>query len=386
MFGLVSPLKIMIARTVTEKSPQLTGKQAPQWLVKADTHHTLYLVAEDGRASSVAVESIPEAENFADGARVNKVSALEEGAMLADVFSVPLDPMAREGKFAISVSRFGMVKKTALAEFPGPSSQPFTFVKTNPEDMIIKVLLTDGTSDVLLVTALGMVIRFSEQDVRPMGLVAAGVNGIKLAAGDSIIGAVCLTAKEELLLVAQDGTGWRISEKEIPLQGRYGQGVRACKLKPGMELAGVLNGPKTQNGIIHYQKAASDAIRMDMIHLGKRALAGKTLVEVKDGDSVLCLTRIMDDLAFWPGDETLSPKQKINGSESGKQLSLTGLDSKTTQPKPTKKGTVVKSEKKANNPSAKTATEKPAAKPATKPASKTTKKEEKKPPAKKTKK
>ena len=89
----------------------------------------------------------------------------------------------------MTVTRMGMVKKSPVEELPGPSTQRFVLAKTNPGDSLGWVFLTGGNAAVLLVTALGMSIRFSEQDVRSMGLVAAGVNGIKLGSADQVIGA-----------------------------------------------------------------------------------------------------------------------------------------------------------------------------------------------------
>ena len=76
--------------------------------------------------------------------------------------------------------------------------------------------LTDGKKEILLATASGMAIRFSEDDVRPMGLVAAGVNGIKLEVGDEVVGAEVLPAPGEIFLMSTDGKAKRVEEKDFP--------------------------------------------------------------------------------------------------------------------------------------------------------------------------
>ena len=107
-----------------------------------------------------------------------------------------------------------MVKKSAFEELPGPTAQPFVFVKINQDDRLGWVTLTDGKSDILLATQYGMAIRFSEDDVRPMGLVAAGVMGIKLQAGDGVVGLQLVPKRGEILMVASDGSGKRVTGKE----------------------------------------------------------------------------------------------------------------------------------------------------------------------------
>jgi DNA gyrase subunit A len=144
-------------------------------------------------------------------------------------------PCRRAGALRIATAtRAGMVKKTAVQELPGPSSQLFTLVKVNGGDALIWAGITDGDSELFLATETGMAIRFDESEVRPMGLVAAGVNGVKLKAGDSVSGAERLVPGDEILLLASNGRGWRSTAEEFPLQGRYGQGVIACKLPRGV--------------------------------------------------------------------------------------------------------------------------------------------------------
>ncbi len=289
----------IIARTIADELPRVTGRAAPLWLLKTNTHHTLVLVSDQGKAAAVSVENIPAAEKFADGSPVAKVSNLPEDEMLAAMFSMPPRAEIPADRYVSTISRFGMVKKTAASELPGPSSQSFNLAKANPGDAIGWVLITNGNAELLLYTAAGMAIRFSEQEVRPMGLVAAGVNAIKLASRDEVVGVEALSGDGELLLLASNGLGWRAPMSDFPLQGRYGQGVIACRLPKGARLVGGLFGKKNQTGTVHFQRAASQMIRLDEIPLGKRAATGKPAVAVKQGDSILELTVPMDCLNVW---------------------------------------------------------------------------------------
>ena len=102
---------------------------------------------------------------------------------------------------------------------PGPTGKSFTIVKVNEDDQLGWVRLTDGKAEVLLATADGMAIRFSEDEVRPMGLVAAGVGGIKLGARDEVVGMELIPQKGEILLVASDGKAKRIEPAQFPSRG-----------------------------------------------------------------------------------------------------------------------------------------------------------------------
>ncbi len=288
-----------IARSLSDKLPRVSGRDAPQWVVKTNTHNTLYVLAEDGRAISTAISALPENDQFSAGASISKFSSFHEDEMVAAIFSVPANHVDLSKLFFTTVSRFGLVKKSVLSELPGPSSHAFVAAKVNEEDAIIAAFLTEGESDICLVSAKGMAIRFAEKEVRPMGLVAAGVNGIKLSSGDYLIAGFRLKDDAEALLLANNGLAWRIPTESIPCQGRYGQGVYACKLKDGEELVGVLAGKNTQSGVVHFQKAAAKSIRVDAVPQSRRNVRGKAAFPIKDNDDIFYLSPIVDELSFW---------------------------------------------------------------------------------------
>ncbi len=153
------------------------------------------------------------------------------------------------------------------------------------------VALTDGKSkDILLATAQGMAIRFSEDEVRPMGLVAAGVNGMKLEDKDEVVGMEILPAEGEVLLLASDGKAKRLTEKEFPKQGRYGKGVRIWSLPGKVTLAAIAAGKPNYMATIHLTKGAPKSIRMDAAAVRKRsATRGDAVVELKPGEEVTAL-------------------------------------------------------------------------------------------------
>jgi DNA gyrase/topoisomerase IV subunit A len=136
-----------------------------------------------------------------------------------------------------------------------------------------------------------MGIRFKEEEVRPMGLVAAGVNGIKLGVGDEVVGIQVLPQPGELFLVASDGKGKRVEGRDFPLQGRYGKGVITWELPRGVKLAGLGMGKPNAIVTLHLLKAAAKQSRVDEAPLRKRsAVRGEAVVELKPGDAVLTLT------------------------------------------------------------------------------------------------
>jgi DNA gyrase subunit A len=290
----------IVARTHDDKPPKHSGHDAPRWLVKATTADTVYFVSRLGKAAAVAVHVIPPVDMTGNGhspshggSPYHRVSPLDEADALAAVFALPARRTdLPEGTCVIAATRYGMVKKTDISELPGPSAQAFTLVKVNEGDVVNSVSLTDGkTKDILLATAQGMAIRFSEDEVRSMGLVAAGVNGIKLDDKDEVIGMEILPVEGEVLLLTSDGKAKRLDQKEFPKQGRYGKGVRIWSLPAKVTLAAIASGKPNYTATIHLTKGAPKSARLDAAGVRKRASTkGDAIVEVKPGEEVTGLT------------------------------------------------------------------------------------------------
>lgn len=307
----------MVARTRDDKAPRPSGKDAPNWLIKVSTSDTLYLVSEKGEAAAVAVHTLPQEEKLSDGALWHTLSPLKPNDKLAAAFTLP----ARRSEFPeetyiLSVTRGGMLKKSAIGELPGPSAQSFTLARVNDGDVLGWVMLTDGNKEILLATASGMGIRFSEEDVRPMGLVAAGVNGIKLGVGDLVVGADVLPQTGEIFIVTAEGKGKRIPQDDFPTQGRYGKGVILWKLSAGERLAGLAVGKGTQSVTLHLLKAAAKNARLDDAPLQKRAsVRGKLVQDVKLGDAIINLTQVWEAERFVTKVKEPLPKPKEKAPE-----------------------------------------------------------------------
>lgn len=320
----------IIARTAQESASWMGGKDAPLWLVRTDTHQTLYLVSITGKAAAIPVHAIPEATSVSEGVPLYKVSPLNEDDPLGAIFCLPSKSQMEE-KFVTTITRSGMVKKTSILELPGPSASTFVLCKVNDGDSVGWSMITDGTHEFLLGTSKGMCIRFKEEDVRPMGLVATGVNGIKLGVGDEVVSANVLQGLNPVLMISTDGKGKKCPVVDFPIQGRYGQGVIGWKLKPGIHLAGLWVSSRNDPLVIHFLKSASKIKKPDDFSAGGRAAQGKEVIEVKPGDQVIGITGIDNALnGNSRGDGGKSPggsKQRKNGKSAPKQ---TGKE--TTKP------------------------------------------------------
>ncbi len=280
-----------LSRREGDQAPRLSGREAPLQAVKTTAHQTLYLVTPTGRAMAVPVHAIPLEER--GGVPAAQLAPLVNQEGLAVLFAYPSGAKEKPG-YLLTVTRQGMLKKSALEELPGPSAQPFVLVRVNEGDSLQAIRFTSGEDQVLLVSGRGMAIRFSEDEVRPMGLVAGGVAGMKLAEGDVIAGAEVLKSQAEVMLVTQAGSAKRVELAEFPTQGRYGQGVIAWKLTEGERIAGILCGKKNSTVTLFFIRLAAKLVRLDDAVQRGRSAGGKVLIDLKPGDGIVTVMQPLE--------------------------------------------------------------------------------------------
>lgn len=292
----------LLSRTENDKCNRLGGENAPWSLIRTNSHQTIFLVTTEGNSAAIASLSIPVQRDNNNAVPAHKVAPLHPNDILQTVFTVPIDTEDLPERYVITVTRQGMIKRSAVKDLPGVSVSDFVLCKVNPDDELFQVLISDGNQDVLIATASGMCIRFSETEVRSMGLVAAGVNAIKLKEGDSIVGASLLSDKDEVALLTRLGLAKRIPASDFPVQGRYGQGVIGWKLGERDQIAAMLVGKLTDKGITHFSKTASKVFTVTNAISRKRAANGQSMYPLKAGDEVIGFTTMMDYSDYW-GEE-----------------------------------------------------------------------------------
>ncbi len=307
-----------IGRLIGESLPD----GMPRHLLRVSTHETLYLASTQGQAAAVAVHVLPEVTRFDAGAPLYKACALDPEDQLAFLFHLPQDAPETLERYILTCSRQGMMKKTIVTDLPGPSAQRFALVRINNEDELLSGMVTDGGSDLLLVTAQGMGIRFAEDEIRPMGLVAAGVMGIKLGDGDAVAAMLPWSDKAEVLMLASDGSGLRVKASDFPKQGRYGQGVIACRVAKGLEIIGAAAGSSKTTLMVFMLKSAIKKLRFADASLVKRGGKSSMILKVKAGDEPSGLM-VVDVSPAKPVDNGNGTRKKVTGVNGEKPAGKT---------------------------------------------------------------
>ncbi|MBW8009757.1 MAG: DNA gyrase subunit A [Chloroflexi bacterium] len=334
----------LISRSLEDKAPRQSGKAAPHLILHGNTRDTLYLTSENGETAAIAMHALPNAEKPADGTPISRVCALIEKDKLAAMFTLPPKEARAERWYLVTATQGGMVKKSAIKEFPSPTAQTFQIMNIKEGDSLGWACLSDGESGIWMATKQGMAIRFAEDTVRATGLAAAGVNGIKLKGEDLLIGMQVVDKGSQPLMLASDGKAKRVRISQFPVQGRYGQGVTAWKLAEGVTLIGAGTGKPNHKVTAHLARAAAKAFRFDAAPIRTRPTNGKALLEVKDTDRIVKLS------IPWEAPRGVVKKVKPQKKSTPKKTNDRKPTSKKTSPDPKAKKKTTPPKKKSAKP------------------------------------
>jgi len=277
----------LISRSADDQQPKVTQdvKDPPRLLLSAKESDTLYLFASDGIAATVPVHQLPQQQDFEQGSYFASIAPLEaEQKVVAAVSGLP---GAIEG-YLFLTSRGGMVKRIAVTDLPGLSAKPFRVMGLT-DDTLDWVSWTRGGEEIVLITAEGKGIRFSEEEVRPMGLPAAGVNGVKLGSStDTVVGMMVARPETNVWVITDSGMAKSSSIEEFPLQGRYGQGVIAAKIADkSARLAAAALGGADDTLIIVTNKRKPKQTRLGLAPRAARNTTGTSVIALGPNERVV---------------------------------------------------------------------------------------------------
>ncbi|MFQ5410139.1 MAG: DNA gyrase subunit A, partial [Anaerolineales bacterium] len=343
------------------KRPKL-GRQAPVAVVRATTRDTLYLITAKGRAAALSTHTLPSTDDPGRGAPWASVSALESAARVTAAVAIPAAAVSAESNGAgpnlFLATAAGMVKNVSLADLPGPSSRPFGVINVADGDQLIGARVAAADDEVLLFTQKGMSIRFKCDEVRPMGLGASGVAGIKLGNGDRVVsmalaprpevlrtplGAGAGRPRADVLMVDDAGKGKRTPLNQFPTQGRYGKGVQAWKMAGKARLVGAAVGPAANFVAAVTEKNRAKVIKYSSAPRRGRPARGARLVTLAAKDAIDVLVPYLEPVEI----ETAKPKKPRRATaRKAPARKKSGAKKKSARKNPTKKRSAKKTPKK----------------------------------------
>jgi DNA gyrase subunit A len=347
------------------------------------THDYLLFFTNQGKVYRLKVYELPEGSRASRGRALVNVLPLKDKERVMAV--IPTRDFS-EGKYLVFGTKQGMVKKTPFKDYDTPiRADGIIAINVRKGDELVRVRMTSGKDDIMMVSKSGHAIRFNEKLARPMGRGTAGVKGMNVSdKGNEVLSLDVVGSKDskgELLVVTENGYGKRTSLIEYPVKGRGGKGVLTAKLtakKGGLAGARVVREGQelifiSQTGMVQ-RNAVGGISRMG------RPTQGVRLMNLKKGDLVSAVALVVESTdqngngasATEASVEDEAPTAATLADEAAAAEAAGNGEAKVTKAKPSPPSGSAKTpaEKSAGQGRASAANPKPASKPKAKPAPK----------------
>lgn len=258
-------------------------------LFVSNSHNYLMFFTDKGKVYRIKAYEIPELGRAARGTPIINLIQIEQGEKISAVIQIE---ETDSDKYLFFATREGIVKKTPLEDYNNIRKGGLIAINLREEDELIDVKLTDGKQKLILGTADGMSITFSEEDVRSMGRSATGVKGITLDDKDHVIGMDCIDKELDVLIVTANGYGKRTPASDYRLQTRGGKGIKTINLTEKNGRVVSLKVVKQEEDLMIITTGGT-LIRMSMdgISTMGRYAQGVKLINTRDDDSVSTVCR-----------------------------------------------------------------------------------------------
>jgi len=189
-----------------------------------------------------------------------------------------------------------MVKKTRMSEYDSSLRTGLIAINLNDGDELVRVIQTNGNDDIFMVSQQGMTIRFSEEDVRPMGRATAGVRGMKLrSTDDGVVSSDVARDDGVLLFVSSSGHGKRTAVASFNRQGRGGQGVRGMRVTEARGRVVAALSVDAGSEILVFS-SAGNIVRMGVDEISEqgRDATGVRVARLDEGDTVVAVAPVLE--------------------------------------------------------------------------------------------
>jgi DNA gyrase subunit A len=289
-------------------------EDAVEHLLVANTHDWALFFTNRGRVFSAKVHAIPDASRQAKGLPIINMPGVQVEAGEVPMATITL-PAFAAGGYLVMATKQGRIKKTPLEQFERVRSTGIRAITIDEDDELAWVDVSSGEDDVIIATAQGMLARFHESEVRPMGRDAAGVIGIRLRRdGDAVVSMSVVQPTAELLVLSETGYGKRVPLTEFRPKHRGGQGVRLIALegrKTGVVAAVQQVDDRDEELVLisaHGQVVRTDVRTVNRYSPGAR---GVIVMRLNEGD------RVVGIAAFRPGLAEALLSDDNGGPEAG---------------------------------------------------------------------
>lgn len=260
----------------------------------SSTHDNILFITNYGNMYKLKCYEVPEGSKQSRGTNIVNLLQLDEGERIAAMMKTS---DFAENKYFICVTKYGKIKRTPLYDFRNVRKNGLRAITLAEGDEIAAAHLTEGDSSIIVATYLGMAIHFSEDKIRSMGRLAAGVRAIKLREDDYIVGAAKVYSDDmRILTVTDKGYGRLSALSDYRMQNRGGNGLKNYKIRDDRGyVCGIRSIQADDDVILISTDGVIIRIRANDLRVMRRTGLGVRVMKLSDEDRVVTFTRTEHD-------------------------------------------------------------------------------------------
>ena len=260
----------------------------------SSTHDNILFITNYGNMYKLKCYEVPEGSKQSRGTNIVNLLQLDKGERIAAMMKTS---DFAENKYFICVTKYGKIKRTPLYDFRNVRKNGLRAITLAEGDEIAAAHLTEGDSSIIVATHLGMAIHFSEDKIRSMGRLAAGVRAIKLREDDYIVGAAKVYSDDmRILTVTDKGYGRLSALSDYRMQNRGGNGLKNYKIRDDRGyVCGIRSIQADDDVILISIDGVIIRIRANDLRVMRRTGLGVRVMKLSDEDRVVTFTRTEHD-------------------------------------------------------------------------------------------
>lgn len=260
----------------------------------SSTHDNILFITNYGNMYKLKCYEVPEGSKQSRGTNIVNLLQLDEGERIAAMMKTS---DFAENKYFICVTKYGKIKRTPLYDFRNVRKNGLRAITLAEGDEIAAAHLTEGDSSIIIATHLGMAIHFSEDKIRSMGRLAAGVRAIKLREDDYIVGAAKVYSDDmRILTVTDKGYGRLSALSDYRMQNRGGNGLKNYKIRDDRGYVCGIRSIQTDDDVILISTdGVIIRIRANDLRVMRRTGLGVRVMKLSEEDRVVTFTRTEHD-------------------------------------------------------------------------------------------
>ncbi|ADE19889.1 DNA gyrase subunit A [Mycoplasma crocodyli] len=264
-------------------------------ILQTTTHTDLMLFTNLGRVYRIRAHQIPEGSKQSKGTPfINIIPSLNEKEGEKVVSLLAVETYSDE-QYLVTVTENGIIKKTQISQYESIRSNGKYAFKLRENDHLVNAFIVEDGNEILIASNGKNVVKFSSNDLRPLGRSSFGVRGITLAEGKKVLTASSDKDGDFILSIGTKGFGKLTPSEEFRLIKRGGKGVTAINADKAGDLIFAKFVKPNDEALIITAAGTTIRILISQISVTSRATKGVKIINLRDNDEIIAVEIVKNE-------------------------------------------------------------------------------------------